>query len=101
MKLLLTIIMSTVVSASAFGACGVTAPNSPKDCSTKSTCEGLSTAGGMKFTFSDTTTPKCMTVDTSVATNCLQGNDGIHGKGLVPTETPTNSSDSGTEVRSR
>ena len=99
MKLLLTIIMSTVVSASAFGACGVTAPNSPKDCSTKSTCEGLSTAGGMKFTFSDTTTPKCMTVDTSVATNCLQVNDGSLGKDTAATTTPSGAS--GTEVKSR
>ena len=96
MRLLLTIIMSTIVSASAFGACGVT---SPKDCSTKSTCEGLSTAGGIKFTFSDSTTPKCMTVDTSVATDCLQVNDGSLGKDSAATTTAKDSS--GTEVKSR
>ena len=92
MKLLITIIMSTVVSVSAFGACGV---GSPKDCTSKSTCEGLSTSG-MKFSFSDTTTPKCMTVDTSVAANCLEVYDAKFGKGAAVTTGAATGTSTGT-----
>ena len=95
MKLLLTIIMTTVVSASAFGACGV---SSPKDCTTKSTCEGLSTAGGVKFTFNDAGTPKCTTVETAVATNCLEVFDAQTGKGAAAT---TGTGTSGAPVTGR
>lgn len=76
MKLLLTIIMSTVVSASAFAACGI---NSVQECTTKESCEGLSKADGVKFTF-NSDAKKCMAADTSVATNCLQVSDSMMGK---------------------
>ena len=76
MKLLLTIIMSTVVSASAIAACGI---NSVQECTTKESCEGLSKADGVKFTF-NSDAKKCMAADTSVATNCLQVSDSMMGK---------------------
>lgn len=68
MKFLLAAILSTLVSASAFGACSVT---SAQDCTTKAACEGLSKPDGVKFEF---TTGKCMSVETSVATDCLKVN---------------------------
>lgn len=74
MKLLLTIIMSTVVSTSAFAACDV---NNAKDCTTKDACEGLSKADGLKFVFND---KKCMVQESAGATNCLQVSDSMMGK---------------------
>jgi hypothetical protein len=77
MKLLLTIIMSTVVSASAFGACSL---DSVKDCSTKESCEGLSKADGVKFVFNGDN-KKCMVQESAGATNCLEVSDSMMGKG--------------------
>lgn len=79
MKLLLTIIMSTVVSASAFAACSM---SSVQECTTKDSCEGLSKADGVKFTF-NSDTKKCMSADTSVATSCLQVSDSMMGKSTL------------------
>ena len=76
MKLLLTIIMSTVVSASAFGACSV---DKAQDCTTKESCEGLSKADGLKFVF-NTDSKKCMVQESAGATNCLQVSDSMMGK---------------------
>lgn len=77
MKLLLTIIMSTVVSASAFAACSV---DSAKDCTTKDSCEGLSKSDGLKFVF-NTDSKKCMVQESAGATNCLEVSDSMMGKG--------------------
>lgn len=66
--------MSTVVSASAFGACSV---DNAKDCTTKESCEGLSKADGLKFVFND---KKCMVQESAGATNCLQVSDSMMGK---------------------
>lgn len=76
MKLLLTIIMSTVLSASAFGACSV---DSAKDCTSKESCEGLSKADGLKFVF-NTDSKKCMVQESAGATNCLEVSDSMMGK---------------------
>lgn len=76
MKLLLTIIMSTVMSASAFAACSV---DSAKDCTTKESCEGLSKADGLKFAF-NSDSKKCMVQESAGATNCLQVSDSMMGK---------------------
>lgn len=68
--------MSTVVSASAFGACSV---ESAKDCTTKDSCEGLSKADGLKFVF-NTDSKKCMVQESAGATNCLEVSDSMMGK---------------------
>lgn len=72
MKLLLAMIMTTVFTASAFGACGV---STAKDCSTRADCVGLSKEGGVQFDFQEGRAQKCMSVDTQGATNCLQTNN--------------------------
>ncbi len=68
--------MSTVVSASAFAACSA---SSPSECTTKESCEGISKADGVKYSF-NSDVKKCMAVDSSVATNCLQVSDSMMGK---------------------
>lgn len=79
MKILLAVIVSTIFSASVFaGECSVT---SPKDCSTKATCEGLSTANGPKFSFEEKDS-KCTVKEAGLkATDCASNKDVKHGKG--------------------
>ena len=82
MKLLLTIIMSTVVTASAFAACSL---STPQECSSQTDCTGLNALGDLKFTFNAATTPKCMSAETSVTQgDCLPINDSRLGKNSLP-----------------
>jgi hypothetical protein len=78
MKILLAVIFSTVFTASVFaGECSLT---SPVDCTTKATCEGLSTANGQKFSFNEKTS-KCMVKEAGLTTtDCTKNNDGKYGK---------------------
>ncbi len=73
MKILLAIAMTTVFTGTAFGACSET---SPQECTTKASCDEISAKSGKKFSFDDSRKVKCMAPDTSVATNCLENNNG-------------------------
>ena len=71
MKVLLAVMMSTVLTGTAFA--GTCAKSSPQECTTQTACEALSSEG-QRFRFDATQTIKCQVVDTSVATNCLENN---------------------------
>ena len=89
MKILLAVIMSTVITGTAFGACSEA---NVKECTTKEDCEGLP---GKKYSFdASSKTVKCMMKTSETATNCLQANDktiakGTETGGAAGTETKT------------
>ena len=77
MKLLLTISIFTIMSASAFAACD---PQHLTECKDSASCSKLSKTGGVQYEFI-TTSSKCMVKDPSVATSCLSVNDQTTAKG--------------------
>ncbi len=90
MKLLLTISIFTIMSTSAFAACD---SQHLTECKDSSSCERLSTTGGVQYQFI-TNGSKCMVKDPTVATDCLSVNDqtvAAKGATAVTGSDPTNS----------
>jgi hypothetical protein len=73
MKILLAVMMSMVVSVSAFAACS---PTTLKEC-TKEQCEGLTEPGtGNKYSYVETAPLKCMVkAPAAKVTDCKEAND--------------------------
>ena len=69
MKVLLTVFASMMIAGSAMAAC-----DKPQECTTESDCKALE-KNGSKYSFDDKRAVKCMLVDPSVATKCVEGDD--------------------------
>lgn len=84
MKLLIAIILSSVVSVSAFGACST---DKLGECTSDADCVALSKEGGVQYEFiaTSTTDPKkvCRTKDTAKVTDCFGVDDTSRGSGAT------------------
>lgn len=95
MKILLTVLASMMITGTALAAC-----SKPQDCQSEADCTELGKSGAAKYTWNASASVKCMVVDTSVATKCVDNNDGKRDAKVVDTAAPKDAA-AGAETKTK